>query len=479
MAGMKGFGKSVGWRALESFSAEGLAFLWFVLISRLLPVEAFGLMAICTSVLIIFQSQLQHGIPEALIQQADLVPGQARAALRASVLAGLVLAVGLLALAWPLSLVLGKPEIGPVLALLAPVLLCSSVSAPLSALVRRRMAFNQLAIRTTVATLAAGALAAAWAWGHRDVTALVLQQWSTSAIGLLVLLGFSRLPVGRADPPASVLHSMRPMVRSVRLTELANNLARRMDAVVLGAFLTGHDVGLYFLATRLVLSAALVTQLTLCEVGLALLSRLQHDVQAHRAVVLRMLRLMALACAAVFGTLGLVAPAAVPLVFGVAWQQAVPTLQVLTLGAPFAALSMLGVSALLSRGEPGWAARLSIGASLLQLSAVLVTARAGLDAVAWAVGAAQLAACAATSLALHRLLGVAAGSQCRAVLPVLGWAVASGTFAAGLPSGDALACAVRGSVYLGLLGAGGALLFRRELLQAWRLRSRSTLQVRG
>ncbi len=106
--------KSVAWRTLETAGSEGLSFLMFVVMARLLMPEDFGLVALASSIVMSLQCLLQFGLPEALIQREKLSHETIKAAMSASLMLGLALLALAWALAWPLAWVLDRDEFPPI-----------------------------------------------------------------------------------------------------------------------------------------------------------------------------------------------------------------------------------------------------------------------------------------------------------------------------------------------------------------------------
>lgn len=382
--------RSAGWRAVETAGSEGVSFVMFIVMARLLVPEDFGLVALASSIVLSFQCLLQFGIPEALIQKASLTEANIRSAMSASLMLGVALLMLAGLLAWPLSLVLGRPEFPPIFLSLACVLILQSLSFPLHGLLRRALDLKSIAIRTLVATTIGGIFAIVLARQGYGPWALVAQQLTVAAIGLLMLLRVSKI---RPWPFSFKWASFQPLIavaRSFMVGQFATQAARKLDAVVLGLFLGNHEVGIYFLVTRLIQAAQTVSQFSIGEISLAVLSRLQHDPVRMRNGIRRALRLTGFACLFFFGGLALVSPSFVPTLFGPAMSDAAEPLRILALFATAGALISTCVHVLISAGGNLASARLAVFASIVQLAAVAVAARYGMIPLVYAIGIAQL-----------------------------------------------------------------------------------------
>ena len=382
--------RSAFWRAVETAGSEGLSFLLFVVMARLLIPEDFGLVALASSIVLSFQCLLQFGIPESLIQKASLTQANIKSAMSASLMLGIALFMLAGLLAYPLSLALARPEFPPIFLALASVLVLQSLSFPLHGLLRRALDLKSIAIRTLVATTTGGVVAILLARADYGPWALVAQQLTVAGVGLLMLLRVSKV---KPWPFSFEWASFQPLIsvaRSFMVGQFATQSARKLDAVVLGLFLGNHEVGIYFLVTRLIQAAQTISQFSIGEISMAVLSRLQHDPRRMRDGIRRALRLTGFACLFLFGGLALVSPSFVPALFGPAMSDAAEPLRILALFATAGALISTSVHVLVAAGGNLASARLAVIASLVQLAAVAIAARYGMISLVIGIGIAQV-----------------------------------------------------------------------------------------
>lgn len=380
---------SAVWRTLEVGGNEGISFVFFVLLTRMLAPDQFGIIALAGSLLLLGHAVLQQGIPDALIQRPRLGPEHLRTAFWAQLMLAAALCTVFALLAWPIGWLLGRPEFPLVMIAMTPILLLQSLSSTLHALLRRDLNLKASAIRTVLATLAGGIVAALVAWAGAGYWALVVQQWMVAVIGLLVLLRVAPArpwPLRRDD---EALADLLTVARPIMIGQLISSAARRLDILVLGLFMADHEIGIYFLITRLVYSVQLVSQHSIGEISLVILSRLQSDLERHRQTLRQTLQVTALACATGFGLLAILSGQLIPTVFGDAWQAAGRPLQVMCLFATFGALAAVAVQILVSGHFARPAAQLTIAMALLQLAAILLAAGHGLLWLVTAIGLAQ------------------------------------------------------------------------------------------
>jgi O-antigen/teichoic acid export membrane protein len=456
---------SAVWRAVETAGTELIAFAVFTVLARLLAPADFGAVAMAGAVLALMQVVLYHGFTEALIQRSSLREEHHQTVLAANLLlaSGLVL-FGLLA-AWPMGKLLGRPELPFILAALLPSLLLRSMCSSMLAALRRDMDFRSIAIRTLLGVSVGGSIAIVLAQRGVGYWALVAQQWSAEVVSFAVLAKASPSKPWRMRWHGAELRELLPVALPVMGAQFISNAARRLDTVALGVFLSNRDVGIYFMVYRLVYSAQMVTQHGLGEVAMVVLASMNDDAERYRAALLRAMRLISFVCCCAFGLLAVAGPWLVPLVFGSAWLPAIGPLRILAaFSAAGGVVSIAGVI-LVASGHATSFSRLAVGAAALQLAAVFVAARWGLQAVAWTAGISQCLAVIPAVLVLGRRYQLRVSKLWFGLLPIvavfaLSLAVAFGC-ASALPTwrGGALGSAA----FSLLMGSIGLLLWRRNV----------------
>lgn len=456
--------RGAGWRALETAGSEAISFALFVILARLLLPEHFGIVAMASSIVLSLQILLQSGLPDALIQREELTPQNIRAAITASVILGVALVVFTWLIAWPLAWLLGRPEFPPIFLGLSSVLILQSISFPLHGLLRRELNLRAIAIRTLTATTLGGLTAAYLASRGFGAWSLVVQQFVVAGVGLIMLL---RVSPHRPWPLKLDKQALQPLLhiaRPVMLGQFATQSARRLDAVALGLFLGNHEVGIYFLVTRVIQAVQMVTQYSIGEISLAVLSRLQHDPERMKQGVRRALRLTGFVCLLFFGGLSLTAPTVVPLVFGPAMADAAEPLRLLALFASAGALITTVVHALVSAGFARQSSVLAVVVSVIQLLAVFLAARFGMIWLVVTIGLVQLVLVVPAYYLLSKHVNLPVTQLFSDQLPILlGFGLALIVSVHLSLDGRFFYTIMSAALFTLVMGAAGGLIFRRDL----------------
>src|SRR5215217_2993590 len=116
--------RGVFWTAMGNWGNQLAAFLVFVVLSRLLEPDAFGLVALASVFVGLIQVVANQGLVDALVQRRNLEEEHLDSAFWLSIVFALVLTGFAVAVAYPLASGLGESRLGPIiigLALSIPV----------------------------------------------------------------------------------------------------------------------------------------------------------------------------------------------------------------------------------------------------------------------------------------------------------------------------------------------------------------------
>lgn len=431
---------SIFWAGLESGLSLAISVGSVLAIARLLGAAEFGLGALALGLVQIPLVLVGSLVHDALVQRAELGAAHWRAGWTASLGAGALSTVAVVAIAPLLARLFEEPALGPLVAAMAPLLLLEAVSAPLLALRRRALDFAGVA-RRLLAGRALGAvvgvvaaLAGARAW------AIVAQQLAAAGtIAVLLQPGAPSRRIGRVERGAllELLRFCRPIVS----TQLVIQGSERLFLAYVGHQLSLAAAGHWSLATRLVENVASVVGTALYHVGLAFLSRLQGERASLAARLDAGVRLLMAAVVPAVAALLVTADLLIVVVVGPDWAPAALPVQILALGAVLLLRRLLPTVALTASGRPraGLDAYLAENGLTLPLlflwGPVALPAIAALRAARSAIGWAVVARAAASglgrswrvelgSLAVDVagvVAGLALGLLLRALLVAAGW----------------------------------------------------------
>ncbi|MGI9503247.1 MAG: lipopolysaccharide biosynthesis protein, partial [Geminicoccaceae bacterium] len=381
--------RGILWRLVEVVGAEFFAFCSFLVLTWLLAPEHFGVVALATMFIMVAQLVLYQGIGEALVQKEGIDEAFFSSALwMNTALAALAAAVLTSTSSW-IADVFSEPGFAPILRAIAPLLLIYAVSGILQAKLRRDLKLKAFAFASIAATLCGALVAIVMALMDFEAWSLVGRQWVYALISTAMFLTFAAW-----WPRLSMLWSHFLVLAGFSSNVIGSALLRfglrQVDLLFLGFHLPAREVGLYFLATRLLNTVGQVTYQSIQKIGLPVLSRLQTDPEKHRAGVISILRLTCMICLPIFLGMVTTADLFIPIMFDAAWNGAIAPFRMQCLFSIFFALSLIANQVLLSAGLAGTVLRLSMINVALFIISVALASPHGITATAAAGGLANM-----------------------------------------------------------------------------------------
>jgi O-antigen/teichoic acid export membrane protein len=279
--------KSIGWTTTAQFAGLGIRLVSTVVVARFLPPAAYGLLGAAMAAVTMLEWLTDLGIVPGLTRspQGD-EEDWVRTGWSLNFTRGIGLAIAGIALAWPWSVLMRQPELGPILAALAlrPAIL--ALRSPGSLLYRRRMNFKAVAIEEVLQTLAGATATLVTAVLTGSVWALVVG--TLVGAGSVVATSYVLAP-GRPrftwNPDA--LYELRHFGTGVMLNTIAMAMSQNLDRLAGPRVVTIEELGLYSVAANLAaVGEGLLVRM--CDVHFAALSR--RPIPAEQAAEHRRLR---------------------------------------------------------------------------------------------------------------------------------------------------------------------------------------------
>lgn len=239
------------WTALDTFVCAGLAFLFRILVAKVLAPKDFGVAAMALSVVAIIQVFNEFGLTAALIQknEEDLGDEVVNSTFTASVIVSSALSIlTATAVSYLASIYYKEPVIQPLVATLALSLLAAPFSTVASALLYRRRQFKMIAAVRIVATMVGIASAGAWLFFNQSPWVVIFQTVVTT---LLTVVGVVSLSRWKFRLNFNLRHMKEVFVFSgfVLANDVTVSLAANAGVFILGRTASPASVGLFSLAS--------------------------------------------------------------------------------------------------------------------------------------------------------------------------------------------------------------------------------------
>jgi PST family polysaccharide transporter len=303
-----------------------------MILSRLLPPHAFGLLAMIAALTEILEQIKDFGLSAATIQKTDITHEQVTALFWINSMAGVAAALTLFAGAPLLAQFYGQPELTDITRWLALAFIISGATTQHWALLRRQMRFSTIAWIDVgsellgMATAVAAALAGAGFW------ALVAQRIVYTAAVMLATWSTSRWRPGwpRRCPG---MKSLLVFGGSVTGNGILNSLGRNIDQVLIGWYWGALPLGLYERGYKLLMSPTNTVMVPLYSVGMPALSRLHDDPERYRRAYLSLSEKLAMLSVPAAALTVVTADWIVALLLGAQWHDAAPIVAWLAVAA--------------------------------------------------------------------------------------------------------------------------------------------------
>lgn len=410
--------KAAAWSAVQSVGGKLVELIVFTLLARLLLPADWGLVAMASVFIAFFRLFIEQGLDLALVQREDLEPAHLNTAFMINVIMGLVLMLLVMLGAGLIASVYDQPELVPVIRWLSVTLLLGSLASVQVAILKRELRFKPLAVRMLLSSLVGGAVGIGAALAGAGVMSLVAMQITGGIVQLVVLWAGSSW---RPRLEFSMTH-FRDLYRfainilGINLLDFANIYA---DTFLIGYFLGPTALGYYHFANRLVrMVTQLITSVT-SPVSFSTFSAIQKDLPRLRRAYYEVVHMVSFVIFPIFVGLIVLAPFAIPLMFGEAWQSSTLIMQYLAVTGAVSALFVFNGNIMMASGKPSWRLYINLLNVTVNLIGILIAVKYGIEAVALAVVLRVVLLTPVPLLAVRKLLGGSLRNYFRHLLPAM------------------------------------------------------------
>jgi O-antigen/teichoic acid export membrane protein len=448
---------SILWTVVRTGSDYLFSFLVFAVLARKLGPEAFGVFALAAAFAELVRILPTAGFTTALQRARSVTPEMADTVLWASLAVAAMGAAALGLLARPIANLVEEPAVAPLLVGLGLTLPISAAGATHIALMLREFGHKAMASRSVVSNVLGGAAGLAAAWSGWGAWSLVVQRGVTELAGTAMAWQAYPWWPGRVFS-TRVLRELSGYSITMTYTQMLHVALVRAQDVIIGRYIGAVAVGQYRTAWRTVelISQGVIMPFT--QVALPVLGRLQDDLPAFRKAYLRITAVCSAVAVPAIAGFAVIAPDAIPLVFGAQWSPAAPVAQVLGLMAVPFTHNRFAAPALATLGRYSTLARFSSLNLVLTVVMSIAAAPYGIVAVAGAYVARAYFMLPLQMWAFKRYSGLGYGEVLRSVAPAFATSALMAAAVAGLDAAAGEALRERG-LYLVTAIPLGALVY--------------------
>lgn len=397
--------QGVAWSVIQKWGREIITLITFVTLSRLLPPDTFGLVAMAAVFTSFIEIFLDQGLGAAIVQRPDLERDHLDSAFWTNVVTGILLTVGSITSAGFVAEFYQEPRLAPILRWLSLSFILVALSSTQIAILQRRLSFKSLAARSLVANLAGGIVGVGMALSGYGVWSLVGQNLANGLAAVIVLWTASKW---RPRFYLSKKHFMDLFGYGISIIgeKVLLFFTRRSDDFLIGYYLGPTMLGYYTIGYRLLLVLIrLVTGIT-NSVAFPTFSRMQHEPERMRRAFYKVTQYTSLLAFPAFIGLAVLAPELVPVLFGEQWIPSIPVMQVLALIGILQSVLFFNGSVIKASGKPSWNLGIMFLTSVCSVIGFLIAVRSGIVAVAISFVIAGYLVAPVSYLAVQRLIKV-------------------------------------------------------------------------
>ncbi|MFN0114153.1 MAG: lipopolysaccharide biosynthesis protein [Paracoccaceae bacterium] len=350
MTSNRAFTSGVAWIAAGNWIEQGVSFVLFLILARLLGAEAFGVMAMASVFVTLAEFLVRESVSEGIIALKDPTGADYNAAFWLLVAFGFLLFAAV-ALASPaLARFYGEPDIARLVPWLMSTVPMIAVTAVPVAILRRELRFKTLAVRAIAGVVVGGIVGIGMALAGYGVWSLLGQRVAVVATNIaLAWVAVDWRPgltTGRENLRKAA--ALGGSVIGLRAAELA---AAQAPVLLIGATLGPVATGLFSVASRIVdlLSFLIVTPLRVASQPVfAALNR-----QGGRAddLLASLARFTGLLGFPLFAGVAFLAQPFIEVTIGPKWAEAAPVLAILSLVGANACIDRVQQSFCLAAGR--------------------------------------------------------------------------------------------------------------------------------
>lgn len=337
----------VAWTAAASWLEQGAGVITFLLIVRLVGAEAFGVAAMAFAFLFFGEVLVRDTITEAIVERRSLEDGRLEATFAALIGFSLAIILALCIVAKFAAILYGEPDVAPLLIIASPTVLMIGAAGVSTALLRRKLAYRALAIRSIIGVVAGGIVGIAMAVNDYGAWSLVGQRLAQAGINS----AFAFKAAGWAPrrwPNRSDFALLRGLGPRVVLLRSITLVIAQTPIVALGIFAGPSAVGLFAFALRLAETVLFLIVYPLKGVAHSALAALRRQHRSTAQFYLDLTELAALGGFAAFAGLALIAEPAIKVLVGPEWLDAGAILPFLCLAGAISALTAIQEAYLLA-----------------------------------------------------------------------------------------------------------------------------------
>ncbi len=361
-----------------------LHFVSTITLARLLLPEDFGIIAMTVIITDLVMNTGDMGFATALIQRKEVTPSHLSTAFWTGLALGIIFSIVTVAVSPFVADFFRNELVGPVLAVQSLIFVFAPLRYIHGSLLMKRLQFLRLSITEVGQGITYLVASISLAFAGFGVWSIVLG----SLISQLVLV-ILRWILCRWHPSFTFsTTSLKELWRfgsNLTGSRIIHFLAKRLDYLIIGRFLTSAALGFYSMGYRVVSIPTTTLYITMGRVAFPAFSIIQDENERLRRGFLKSITFISIIGLPLFAGAAVVGPELIKVVLGQKWIDVTLPLQVLCIMGGFNTLGLAVIALVQSKGRTDINLKLSIANLVLLIPCLIIGVRFGMIGVAIAI----------------------------------------------------------------------------------------------
>lgn len=383
-------GKAVALNTLGNWIVAALGLISLFIVARLLgpvPIGEFALIMVC---LAFPQALLTSSLNESLVQRESISSGHLDTTFALGILLAILFTSVIAAASGTLMELLGTPHLVSALLVTSGLLIVEALMNVPNGLLQRRLQYESFLIIDVASSFISVCVGIVSAILLRSVWALVIAEMSRRLVRLVLTYYLSKWRPG-AHIQLSYIQDLAAFNGFISVITLLQTYVKELPRIVIGAALGTASLGFFNLALRLHDQGKSILVNPIGAVALPVASEFSRENYDPRNMITSAIGLTTFTAYPMFIGAAILAPLAIPQLFGGQWIEAVPVVQIALLMALRSPSGALNSGILKGYGKPKAALYIQLFNAITLTLLILVLIEYGLVVVMWAILAQRFA----------------------------------------------------------------------------------------
>lgn len=408
----------VFWSAVDRFSAQGIQFVFSILIARLLLPEDYGVIAMLNIFLAVSQNFIDSGFGAALIRKNDRTETDFSTVFYFNIIVAFLIYIALFFASPYIADFYETPVLRSITRVVALNLIITSFSGIHNSKLSIDVDFKSRAKISLLSSVVSGIVALYMAKNGFGVWALVAQSLCSSIVWTILLWYFVRWkPLFQFSWES--FRNLFSFGSKLLTSAVLNTIYSNLSTIIIGKFFSSSSLGLYSKANSLAQFPSVNITNVIQNVAFPVLSKIQDETQKLKAIYVKFMRIMAFIIFPLMLGLAAVSQSFVSVVLTEKWVGAVPYIQVLCFSLMWYPIHAINLSILSVKGRSDYFLKLEIYKKVLGVVILAITVPMGIMAMCYGMVISSVLSLFINTYYTKKLIDYGFGAQIIDLLPIL------------------------------------------------------------